>query len=371
MNWLPFGADSGFSTEGDALVNVSADGVDLNLIWGEVQAAVSAWNAERSSLTSLLSFSTTNTADAIPQSTSAEGSFELATEFGEPESLRAPSKHLLLGYTFEDYDKATRWTWKFLRNATAEQVRAQANYALEADNRLVNGTILQQLFDSTPDVNEWGHTVYPLYNSDAVVPPDYLGRTFTAPHNHYLISGNATVDSGDVEDLLKLVTEHGFNEQLLLLVNPQEGEVISSFRAGITNNNSAIARHDFIPSQGSPAYLTVDNIVGTVAPATYNGLKVNGSYGPLWMIESDYVPAGYMTVVSTYGPNNVGNVIGFRQHVQAAYQGLRVIAGGVPAYPIQDAFFSRSFGVGVRRRGQAAVMEIKATGSYETPNVPK
>lgn len=41
-----------------------------------------------------------------------------------------------MGYRFDDCDKASRWTWKFLRDSTAEQVRAVTNYALEAVHRV-------------------------------------------------------------------------------------------------------------------------------------------------------------------------------------------------------------------------------------------
>ena len=155
LTLMPFGAeDLGFNDETSALVNVSADGVDLNTIWTEVAAALTAWNAERGAITSLLSYATVNTADAIPQSISDE-SFELAGEYGEPQGLRAPSEYLLLGYKFDDYDKATRYTWKFLRSATAEQIRAITNYAMSADAKLVQGTILERLFTPTAGVNEW------------------------------------------------------------------------------------------------------------------------------------------------------------------------------------------------------------------------
>jgi hypothetical protein len=68
LRFPPFGAEGDIATEGDVLVNVTADGVDLNVIWAEVAAVIKAWNAERSSLTSLLAFNTTDTASAIPQS---------------------------------------------------------------------------------------------------------------------------------------------------------------------------------------------------------------------------------------------------------------------------------------------------------------
>ncbi|ODR25308.1 hypothetical protein [Mycolicibacterium porcinum] len=370
----PFGAEGGYNDAGDTLVNVSADGVDLNLIWQEVKTALDAWNAERSAITNLLSYWTVNTADAIPQATNDE-SFELASEYGEPEGVRAPSKHLLLGYTFRDYDKATRFTWKFLRDSTAEQIRAVANYALAADQNLVQGTILERLFSPTAELNEWNHTCYGLYNGDSIVPPAYLGKTFTAPHTHYLVSGNAVIDSGDLETSVRNVTEHGYNAdsgaQLLAFVNPEQGEVISTWRAGKESAEGIVAKHDYIPSAGAPAYLMPENLVGQVAPEKFNGLKVSGSYGPVWIIESDFIPAGYISVAATYGPNNPNNVVGVRQHVNAVYQGLRQIPGKVPAYPLQDSFFARGFGVGVRHRGGAAVMQIKASGSYETPAIAK
>ncbi|MCA2303103.1 hypothetical protein JF770_05985 [Mycobacterium intracellulare] len=370
----PFGAEGGYATEGDVLVNTTADGVDLNVIWAEVAAVIKAWNAERSALASLLAFNTTNTADAIPQSRSAD-SFEEASEFGEPESMRPPSEYALMGYTFKDYDKASRWTWKYLRDSTAEQVRAVANYALEADNKLTTGTILQRLFDPAQVTNEWGHPVFGLYNGDSMVPPAYLGKEFGTAHQHHLVSGSDTIDSGDLETATRQVTEHGYgtepNSRLLALMNPAQAEVVASFKAGETNAEGIIAKHDYIPSQGAPAYLQPDNIVGQVAPESYNGLQVQGSYGPVWIIQSDFIPADYFAVVATYGANSSDNVVGFRQHPQRQYQGLRTIPGLNPGYPIQDAFFQRSFGVGVRRRGQACVTQVKATGTYDVPAIPR
>ena len=89
------------------------------------------------------------------------------------------------------------------------------------------------------------------------------------------------------------------------------------------------------------------------------------------MIQSDFIPAGYFTVVATYGPNSPYNVIGFREHVQPQYRGLRTTPGAQPGYPLRDTFFQRSFVVAVRRRGQACVIQIKASGSYVAPVIPR
>lgn len=262
-----------------------------------------------------------------------------------------------------------------MRDSTAEQVRAILNYALEADNRLTCGTILQRLLDPTQGSNEWSDPVYGAYNGDSMAPPAYLGKSFDAPHNHYIVSGATIIDSGDLEQAMKLVTEHGFgtspNSRLLALVNPAQADVVSTFRAGAENSTGVFAKHDYIPSAGAPAYLQPDNIVGQIAPESYNGLVVQGSYGPLWVISSDFIPEDYFTVVATYGPNSPDNAIGFREHVQPQYRGFRKIPGTMVDYPIFDAYFTRAFGVGVRRRGQAAVVQIKSAGPYDIPVISK
>lgn len=250
MKLPPFGGEGlGYNTEGDVLVNTTADGVDVNALWAEVQSVLKAWNAERGAVASLLSHYTINAADAVPQSI-ADESFEVASEFGEPESLRAPSNAILLGNTLIDYDKAGRFTWKFLRDSTAEQIRAVANYAVAADNKLVSGLIVNRMFNPTPQTNEFGHTCYSLWNGDGMVPPTYLGKTFDATHTHYLVSGSAEVDSGDLEAAITHVTEHGYGldagSRLIAFMNPVEADEVSAFRAGQVNN-TVVAKADFIP----------------------------------------------------------------------------------------------------------------------------
>lgn len=205
-------------------------------------------------------------------------------------------------------------------------------------------------------------------------PPAYLGKEFVAGHQHLLVSESNTIDSGDLDTAIRKVIEHGYglepNARLLALMNPAQAEVVSTFRAGVENAPGVAAKHDYIPSAGAPAYFSPEEIVGQVAPESFNGLKVQGSYGPSWVIQSDFIPENYFAVVATYGPNSSDNVIGFREHPQRQYQGLRSIPGVGP-YPLQNSYFQRSFGVGVRRRGQACVTQIKPSGSYDIPVIPK
>ena len=78
--------------------------------------------------------------EAVPQVPFSDTSFEEASEFGEPQGIRPPKELALLGFTFKDFDFATRLTWKFLtRRRRKIQVRAQTDQALNSDERLVTG----------------------------------------------------------------------------------------------------------------------------------------------------------------------------------------------------------------------------------------
>src|SRR4051812_18939742 len=116
----------GISTQGDVLVNQTADGVDLNDIWAEVADLFNMYNNERSAIAGLLSYRTTQAAEVVPQSVSSD-SFEIATESGIPRAIRPPSDLVKLGNTFQDYDLRWSATWKFFRDATYEQVRAHVD----------------------------------------------------------------------------------------------------------------------------------------------------------------------------------------------------------------------------------------------------
>ena len=56
----------GVNVFGDVLVNMTADGVDLNLLWGEIHDALALYNEHRSAIVQLLSYPTVAVADVIP-----------------------------------------------------------------------------------------------------------------------------------------------------------------------------------------------------------------------------------------------------------------------------------------------------------------
>lgn len=354
----------GTVTAGDA-IKTTVDGVDTTNLFAEFQETMRLRNEARDNLTALLTFRTTAAGEKIAQTINADD-FEEASEFGVPKGLRPGHDVLTLAYGFRWFDAATRFTWRFLSDADASQVEAVTASMLEADNRLVHKSVLGALLNPTPRVNPETLTILGLYNADGTVPPEIDGQTFTGTHSHYLISGAATLDGNDLLDAARHVTHHGHGDvsrggRIVIFMHPNEAEVARGIKKGATSNA------DFIPSESAPAYLTDLTLVGDRAPASLGRIAIFGSIGSAWLSESSLIPAGYIVAVAVNGANDQRNVLGLREHVRPELQGLRLVGGGNTDYPLTSSYFQRGMGTGVRQRGGAAVMQIKAAGTYDIP----
>lgn len=363
------GGAKGYNASADILTQ-TADGRDLNEIWNEFQSVISIQNEERQRLVDIFTFPVTSMIEDVLQF--GGGDFEEASEYGVPQGLRPTGSALSLGYTFKWYDLAARFTWQFLADAPATQVEAVHQSALEADNRLVFLEIMKTLFRSdnrTATIKGQNYNVYTFWNADGTVPPKYKNNTFDGTHTHFRVSGAAAVTSGDLDEISDDFDSHGYSTEngstQALLVNKVEGKVIRAFKV------SSGAMYDFIPAQGQPGIiLTQQQVFGaTQAASTFRGLKVIGTYGNLTIIEEDYVPAGYIVGLTSGGDANINNPIGFRQHATESLRGLRLVKGREADYPLIDSYYARGFGTGVRQRGAAMIMQIKASGSYVAPTV--
>lgn len=372
MQQLFMGGERGYHTAADILTQ-TVDGRDLNAMWDEVQATLQIWNARRQTLVDLLTFPVQTVIEDVPHISTDD--FEEASEMGVPKSIRPTMGYFSMAYDFKWYDIATRFTWKFLADATARQVEAAHQAVLEADNRLVFRKVMNTLFRPTnraTNINQNNYTVFALYNGDGTVPPDYAGNTFDGTHTHYLVSGAAVIDSGDLDALIEHLRHHGYSAangtELMLLANPSECTEIRKFRMNQVNNNGAIAQNDFVPAVGAaPQILTSQGLLGSQPSNSRNGMQIIGQYGDLLIAMEDYIPAGYVVIVGSGGAGNLKNPIGIREHANTGLRGLRLVQGPNTNYPLQDSYYQRGFGTGIRQRGGAAVMQIKATGSYAAP----
>ena len=361
----------GYATEGDALVNKLADGTDLRDVWQNIGRALELWNDSRASVARLLSCPTVSTANVVPQRV-APAKFEPASEFGIPQGTPNPS-YEKLGNTLNDYDSRTPFTWRFLRSADRQQVNSVVNNIMAGDSTLVNGTVIKRILNPAPETNEFNQTCYGLYNGDGMQPLSYNGVNFDGAHSHYMASGATQIDSGDIEDAIGHIIHHGYgmsaDSQILIFANPTDGQYIQTWRVGQESRPSSgvKAKYDFVKSPIAPAFMTAEHIQGRQAPGDFHDLPVQGSYGRAFLIETNYVPAGWVIVAASGGPDADINPVALRSHTDPAYQGLLRIPGN-GRYPLVESFFHRDVGAGIRHRSAAVAIQITASPTYSAPS---
>lgn len=364
-------ARQGYSTVAD--LHTTIDGKDWAAIWAEFITTLELINTQRTAITRLFTANTTRSDDDIEQST-AGAEFEEASEFGVPKSSRVSPSLISMGYPFRWWDAGKRYTWQFFTQAESGQLEALHASILEGDNRLifrhVLGALLTKPSKLERNVNEHNVPVYPLWDGENdAQPPSYAGKSFAPGHNHYLTT-NGAFEASDLDHLIRTVTEHGcgadYGSQMVILAHPDDADVIATFRAGQDTADGGTASHDFIPAVNAPAFLSDQAIIGDRAPASYEGLKVTGSYGEAFIVTSNWVPKGYVTAVASGGAQAP---LAFREHTQPGLRGLQLLPGDNNSYPLINATYVRAFGVGVRHRGAAAVLQITPAPDYTSPTL--
>lgn len=364
------------------VVTQTADGTDLNVIWTTFMDLLNAVNSQRQALINFLTFSVAQPFELVTQP--GQGvDFEEASEFGEPVGSRIVPAYFNLGYTFKWYDLAARYTWQYLADATDAMVNSVANASVEAYYRLLLNAVLKTVFNPTnltATINGNAYNVYKFYNADGTVPPAYKNNTFTGSHTHYKNSGTDNVL--EAQDLDTLVIDdfasHGYDQlsgyRLVLMVNTVIGNQIRNFRSAV-NTAQAVGgnygRYDFIPAQGQPGQIipaTTQVIGATQVANTLAGLNVIGTYGPLIVVQDDWLPTTHLFAFATGGTDNLNNPIGLREHANANLRGLRLVKGRNADYPLINSFWAAGFGTGVRQRGGGIVMAL-TSAAYAAPSV--
>lgn len=364
----------GFNTSGDILTT-TRDGQDLNKIWSDYQDALNDFNATRQPLIDLLSFSVSEVIEDVSQA--VEEDFEESSEFGVPKSIRPALTIQQRAFDFKFYDVAARFTFRFLADATARQVDAVAAQIMEADNRLIFKLVMKRLFNNVNTstlINGTAYNAKPLYNADSEYIPPYKTNTFDpATHTHYVSSGAAGLDSGDLEAIASLLEEHGFTRgngyQIVIMVNPAQANPIRLYRAGVVNQNGAVATYDSVVPQGTNIILPSSvQLFGNQPQQTWNGFDVVVSYGPYLVIQDGNIPSGYLFAFATQGGAATSNLVGIREHANASLRGLILRGGDRNEYPLVNSTYIHGLGTGVRTRGAGAVMQITA-GAYAIPAI--
>lgn len=386
---VAMGGAGGFNAEAD-IPATTADGVNTNQLWADYQRTLQMYRDWRNPFISLLTFNTTNPFDQVA-AVGGTTNFEEASEYGEPVGVRIAVTPVFRGYGHKWYDLAARYTWRFLLKATSGQLDSINNAALEADTRLLFDRVMRTVFNNSTTnlLNPEGQQIHKFWNGVSIggeTPPDYRTNTFTATHNHFLganyasstgvaAKGDPAVPSLGLEDMYNHLRHHGYSldngYRIVLMANSVQTAFIRTFRAGVDPGPGLAATYDFIPAVGQPGLLIGPDVtapslgVNQVSAGVVPGLNTIGTYGNILIVEDDFIPTDYLFMFATGGTDNLGNPIGLR--ADPRLQGLQLVKGRTPDYPLIDSFYTHGLGAGVRNKGGGVVMQISAATTYTPP----
>ena len=173
-----------------------------------------------------MSFKTTLAGEAVVQSVDS-GPFERATEHGIAVAQGVPLEAAVLGYDRHDWDRRSSFTWKFLRDSSAEQVRTAFQAIVHADIRLVTGSGAAKAAGPGCLSQRSRLEVLRLWNAETgVVPPPFGFNAFDDTESMYIAKWRSHLDSADIEDAVRKVQSHGYGlaegagGQMLIIANP-------------------------------------------------------------------------------------------------------------------------------------------------------
>ncbi len=358
----------GYNAYADVVAS-TADGRDLREVFAEIQQVLTVANADTQRFLDLFTYPVTSAVTSVLQTVGEGPEFEEASEFGVPRSSRGEFATLNMGATFKWFDHRWGATWQYLADATEAEITARTSAIIRADEDLVFRRVMGTIFKSQNRTvrTKQGSTydVLAFANGDGWKPPAYEANEFSDTHTHYRTTGSATLASADLDEMVGDLKSHGYSRengsQIVLFVNPMEGDVVAGYRVATG------AKYDYIPSAGQSFFATDGDLIGDQAPGTFAGFPVKGSYDEAIIIESTRIPIGYVVALASGGSLAPSNPIMFRQHATSALQGLTLVRGNVPDYPLQDSYYVRGFGTGVRHRLAGMVMQVTANANYAAP----
>lgn len=199
-------------------------------------------------------------------------------------------------------------------------------------------------------------TVVRLANDDGT---DFDGDEVDDNENHYLVSNYVAADisatNNPLVTLANEISEHfdGTTRIVAFINQAQRADLVDGLATAFVDADIA-----GITPAAADARATA---LGANVPGTFVGVDgASGVYVYVW----DQVPSGYILAMTPDAPGPVVR----RVPANAALRGFNVRAEE-EHYPFYKRTWIERFGYGVRNRLNAAVMQLKASGTYDVPAI--
>jgi hypothetical protein len=248
---------------------------------------------------------------------------------------------------------------------TLEQLQRSVETVFVRHINWVRFNILKALFNNANDTTWYEEaydrtlTIRRLANTDGTTYAPVMNAETGADDNHYLVSTYTSASISNTNNpfitLRDEIKEHfGEDVNIVVFINPAQSAIVKTLAAFVEYNDPMLTTG-----------LGEVTIRGS-APSGIPGMVI-GRISNVWVAEWTSVPADYMLAVDVSQPGPLTKRIDAATDVQG--RGVLTLIARQTEFPLEEAFWRDRHGYGVSNRLSAAIMQFKASGSYDIPAI--
>ena len=340
-----------------------ADGTTYDRVAAEVRVALSALSQELATdplWASLVSFTDK---PELKYRVGAASNMNPFTEYGKSDANRAErTGHMI---PLQAFDEIVGWTWKYLKEADIEDVRADIRNAIDAIRNRWRISILGRILKRGDDSGKAaglgstglsaGFATAAANTGVDFVPPQFGGKTFTVDHEHYVATdgGYTVAVFTDAEAELK---EHGLVPPFDFIISPSDEAAVKALSETSTGANDG-----FVPVAKSIVAYGANQDLAKLPTISGGQSYYIGTISNFKTRVVSGMPAGYGFAFKSYGLNNPMNPLVIRLEKGSKLPTPILMTdprAGNGTTPLQNMMLYLEMGVGVKMRTNGTTRKV-------------
>ncbi len=346
------------------------DGKPMVDLWNEVIVpSVNDYNDVLNALAEFIAYKSDQRIESVTQTSGSKwqsGDVEVSKAAGQREI-----RHFFVRCAIGSFRKYLGWTKKMIEKVSSTQLVEEFNAELKALTDQKYQALLGALYQSTevsnfdPDTHE-ALKVTTLVNGTGNWPIPSIGfNTFDSTHTHFKYVDSSTSSWTDASNrqkqlkgLIKLVYEHGFRDNLLLMVGSgllDDVQQCPGYRQIVDVSPFAQSADSALKGTDTQATIKVFRKLGGL-------FRVQGTVENATVIEGDILPPNYVGCFSYQGANSPANPVQWREEPVESFT--------TNPFPFYETNLETRFGAAIRQRLNGAIMLVaNGANAYVVPSV--
>lgn len=246
---------------------------------------------------------------------------------------------------------------------TLEQVDRSVQTIFTRHGNWVRFNILKALFNNANDAAWWEEAynrtivIRRLANQDGTIYPPIINSETPAQDNHYLVSNYLSSAISNTNNpfpvLRQEVLEHfGEGTNIVVFINTAQVAIVKTLADFTPVNDPAITQP------------ITETVISSTIPGGIPGTVI-GRIASVWVSEWNSIEPDYMLAIDIAQPGPLTKRVDIPTDIRG--RGVLALIAKQVEFPLEESFWRDRHGYGVSNRLSAAVMQFKASGSYDIP----